>query len=69
MEGLAMPAWKVGEVQDITTLSDGDGPGFVLQQEGRSPSLTLVFKDKRTAEHARKKFQEIVDSSMLIVGT
>ena len=62
-----MPAWKVGDVQN-TFVADTHGPGFVLQQEGRSPSLTLIFKDEKTAKRARKKFQEIIDSSDAILA-
>ena len=62
-----MPVWKVGDVQNAF-VADTHGPGFVLQQEGRPPSLTLIFKDEKTAKRARKKFQEIIDSSDAILA-
>ena len=52
-----MPVWKVGDVQN-TFVADTHGPGFVLQQEGRSPSLTLIFKDEKTAKRRAKSFKK-----------
>ena len=52
-----------------TFVADTHGPGFVLEQEGGSPLLTLIFKDEKTAKRARKKFQEIIDSSDAILAS
>jgi hypothetical protein len=40
-------AWIVSTVQSIS-LEDGlpDCPGFVVQEEGSSPTLTLVFEEQ-----------------------
>jgi hypothetical protein len=62
-------AWKLGEVQDINTDINGfSGPGFVLQQEGRSPSLTMVFHDRKSAAEARVAFDLILDKAAVIIG-
>jgi hypothetical protein len=47
----------VGNVEDGIFLEDGlpSRPGFVIQQEDSSPTLTLVFEDKKTAETVRKR--------------
>jgi hypothetical protein len=66
--GLAM-AWKLGAIQDIDTGLNGFvGPGFVLQQEGKSPSLTMVFGDRRTAEQCRVQFEGVLDKAAAIIG-
>jgi hypothetical protein len=43
--------WRVGKVQDFD-LGGGfiPSPGFTIQQEGRAPTLTLIFEDLKTAE-------------------
>ena len=57
-------AWKLGEVQTIDTGLNGfSGPGFVIQQEGRSPSLTFVFNDERVARKARDVFEREILSA------
>ncbi|KAA0076126.1 hypothetical protein [Tardiphaga sp. P9-11] len=62
-------AWKLGDVQQINTGLNGfTGPGFVLQQEGRSPSMTMVFHDQRTAEESRVAFSAILDKAAVIFG-
>jgi hypothetical protein len=64
----SMP-WKVGNVQEIQTDINGfSGPGFVLQQEGHSPSLTMIFQDHKAATAARTAFVSIVDKAAVIVG-
>jgi hypothetical protein len=60
--------WKVGKVQEVDTGLNGfSGPGFVLQQDGRSPSLTIVFHDQKTADESREKFEEIIDSAAVVL--
>ena len=43
--------WRVGKVENIDI---GSGfipsPGFTIQQDGRPPSLTIIFEDLKTAE-------------------
>jgi hypothetical protein len=56
--------WKVGDVQ--TTL---DGPGFVVQRNGRAPSLILAFEDKATADRCAKLMRAIVAEAKMISGT
>jgi nitrogen regulatory protein PII-like uncharacterized protein len=61
--------WKVGKVMDITTGINGfSGPGFVLQQDGRSPSVTMVFHDDEAASEARTALESIVDKAAVIIG-
>jgi hypothetical protein len=44
------------------------GPGFVLQQDGRSPSVTMVFHDDDAASEARTALESIVDKAAVIIG-
>jgi hypothetical protein len=61
--------WKLGEVQHIATDINGfSGPGFVLQQDGRSPSITMVFHDKKAASEARIAFTSILDKAAVIIS-
>jgi hypothetical protein len=63
-------AWKVGKVQQIATSINGfSGPGFVLQQDGRSPSVTMVFHDYKTASETRTALEAIVDKAGVIIGS
>jgi hypothetical protein len=59
-------AWKVGNVQMTQAMNFPAQPGFNLQQDGHSPSLTLIFSDEKTAKDARKMMQEIVDKAAAI---
>ena len=62
-------AWKAGRIQQIDTGINGfSGPGFVIQQDGRSPSLTIVFHNEKEAEVGREAFQSILDKAAVIVG-
>lgn len=62
-------AWKVGDVQEIDTGINGfSGPGFVLQQDGKSPSLTMVFHDQKAAQAGRDAFQSIIDTAAVIIA-
>jgi hypothetical protein len=61
--------WSVSKVQDINM---GSGfipsPGFTVQQEGRSASLTLTFEDLKTAEQCASAMREIVHKATAIKG-
>jgi hypothetical protein len=47
-------AWRISEIQDIEIARGIPvSPGFVKQQEGRSPSLTITFENRKTAENVR----------------
>jgi hypothetical protein len=61
--------WRVGKVQDFD-LGGGfiPSPGFTIQQEGRAPSLTLIFEDLKTAEQCASAMREIVDKTTAIRG-
>ena len=54
--------WRVGKVENIDI---GSGfipsPGFTIQQDGRSPSLTIIFEDLKTAEQCASSMREIID--------
>jgi hypothetical protein len=62
-------AWSVGKVQNINF---GPGspsyPGFTIQQVGRSPSLSFMFGDNKTAQECAALMQKIVDRSVEIRG-
>src|SRR6266545_1550067 len=62
-------AWIVSTVQSIC-LEDGlpDCPGFVVQEEGSSPTLTLVFEDRKTADECASAMKHIFDSALGIRG-
>jgi hypothetical protein len=53
-------AWIINKVQDVS-LEDTlpIRPGFVIQEEGSSPTLTLVFEDRKTAEECAKAMEHI----------
>jgi hypothetical protein len=36
-------------------------PGFTIQQDGRSPSLTMTFEDLKTDEQCASSMREIID--------
>jgi hypothetical protein len=62
-------AWIVSTVQSIC-LEDGlpDCPGFVIQEEGSSPTLTLVFEDQKTAEDCANAMKRVFDKAVGIRG-
>jgi hypothetical protein len=61
--------WRVGKVENIDM---GSGfipsPGFTIQQDGRSPSLTIIFEDLKTAEQCASSMREIIDKATAIRG-
>jgi hypothetical protein len=63
-------AWIVGNVEDSIFLEEGlpSRPGFVIQQEDSSPTLTLVFEDKKTAEDCASAMKRIFDKAVGISG-
>jgi hypothetical protein len=58
-------AWIVSTVESICF---EDGPGFVVQEEGSSPTLTLVFEDRKTADECASAMKHIFDSALGIRG-
>jgi len=44
------------------------GPGFSVQQEGRPPSLTLVFRNNRDAEQSAAAMERILENSLAVSG-
>lgn len=60
--------WKVGQVaQVMTRLNNFSGPGFSLQMDGRSPTVTFVFHDEAAAARAHKALEAIVDEAAAII--
>src|SRR5262250_2109005 len=61
--------WRVGKVENIDM---GSGfipsPGFTVQQDGRSPALTIIFEDLKTAEQCASSMREIIDKATAIRG-
>src|SRR6266849_395729 len=51
----------------VATIDIGSGfissPGFTIQQDGRSPSLTIIFEDLKTAEQCASSMREIIDKA------
>jgi hypothetical protein len=41
--------WKLTEVAQISIPTGDTMPGFNLQQEGRSPSISFVFENEKKA--------------------
>jgi len=60
-------AWNANRQESIV-IGDVHGPGIVIQQQGRSPSLTLVFPDDKTASECAKLMQSILDKASAIAG-
>lgn len=63
--GVAM-AWHLSEVRQTQVANFETRPGFSLQQEGRSPSLTLVFDEERKAHTAREMMQQAISLSSAV---
>jgi hypothetical protein len=61
--------WSVSSVQEIAI---GEGfipsPGFTVQEDGRPPSLTLIFEDLKTAEQCASSMREIFRKATEVVG-
>jgi hypothetical protein len=62
-------AWSVGKVQDIA-IAQGfiPSPGFTIQEDGRPPSLTMIFEDLKTAEQCASSMREIIHKATEIRG-
>ena len=62
-------AWSVSRVEDMII---GEGvipsPGFTIQEDGRPPSLTVIFEDLKTAEQCASAMRQIINKAMEIVG-
>jgi hypothetical protein len=43
-------------------------PGFVIQEEGSSPTLTLVFEDQKTAEDCANAMKRVFEKAVGIRG-
>jgi hypothetical protein len=60
-------AWRISEIQDIEIARGFPvSPGFVIQQEGRS--LTITFENRKTAEECAQLMQNIFDKAAGIRG-
>jgi hypothetical protein len=62
-------AWIVSTVQSIS-LAEGlpDRPGFFIEQQGSSPTLTVVFEDRKTADECATAMKLIFDKAAGIRG-
>ena len=62
-------AWSVSKVEDMII---GQGfipsPGFTIQEDGRPPSLTVIFEDLKTAEQCASAMRQIINKATEIVG-
>jgi len=62
-------AWSVSRVEDMII---GQGfipsPGFTIQEDGRPPSLTVIFEDLKTAEQCASAMRQIINKATEIVG-
>jgi hypothetical protein len=62
-------AWIVGSVQEVSLdESLPIRPGFDIQEEGASPTLTLVFEDPKTAADCANAMKRILDRAVGIKG-
>jgi len=61
--------WNVSRVAEIA-IQQGfiPSPGFTVQEDGRPPSLTLLFEDLKTAEQCASAMREIIHKATEIVG-
>jgi hypothetical protein len=59
--------WKLTEVADIQIPTGHIMPGFNLQQEGHSPSISFVFENRQKAESGRDAMQDLLDDCAAIV--
>ena len=61
--------WTIGSVQNVS-LEDSlpARPGFVIQHEGSSPILTLVFEDQKTAQECANSMKHLFDKAVGIRG-
>jgi hypothetical protein len=61
--------WNVSRVAEIA-IRQGfiPSPGFTVQEDGRPPSLTLLFEDLKTAEQCASAMAEIIHKTTEIVG-
>jgi hypothetical protein len=59
--------WKLTEVAQIRIPTGDVMPGFNLQQEGWSPSVSFVFENEQKAEKARDTMFDILDACSAIV--
>jgi hypothetical protein len=62
-----LASWKLTSVARIE-FPNGEGLyGFSLQEEGRSPSLSMGFESEAAAEKYRAAVQQFVDNAVVIV--
>ncbi|WP_156435233.1 hypothetical protein [Bradyrhizobium lablabi] len=60
-------AWTVTSIQP-TQIPTGDVmPGFNLQQEGHSPTVTFVFENEQKAREGQQLLDQLLDMSAAIV--
>ena len=59
-------SWNIGNVQPTQIMNFPVSPGFNIQQEGRSPALTLMFETEKDANEARVLMQQIFDKAAAI---
>lgn len=60
-------AWKVTQIQP-TQIPTGDVmPGFNLQQDQHSPSVTFVFENEQKAKEGQELLTRLLDMSAAIV--
>lgn len=60
-------SWKIGDVQSVQ-IGPHAGPGFTLGEHGKSPSLTLLFSDQKTAQECAALMEKILDKASGIAG-
>lgn len=60
-------AWKLTEVAQIQIPTGDVMPGFNLQQDGHSPTITFVFENSAKASASRDAMLDILDNCAAIV--
>ncbi len=59
--------WKITNIAEISAPTGDIMPGFNLQQEGRSPSVSFLFENEQKAEEARDAMLDVLDLCAAIV--
>ena len=60
-------AWTVTDIQRIQIPTGDIMPGFNLQQDGHSPTVTFVFENEQKANEGQKLLDQLLDISAAIV--
>jgi hypothetical protein len=60
-------AWKATDIAQIQAPNGAVLPGFNLQQDGHSPSVTFLFENAEKADRGRELMEQLLDESAAII--